>query len=302
MNKKTLIFLFATIFAMALPSCKGDDKVKDEKAVDPWTEQMNHNLADLATRLDHLPYTTSMSVYNLSADSFLFNYHERQQMIPASTLKLLIAISALENLGIKGEFHTTLHQNGSISGGTLHGDLILVGGFDPLLSLGDLQAMARAVKNAGIQSVDGRLIGDVSMTDTLRMGNGWSWDDYPSPVTPYLTPLFFDHQRLRTKNWNMIANPYPGAVLVENFGTLDSTFAGFDAEGNFPNEMRVWDGENYAYYGWSGNSGSSLLENPDIDNKWIDTTELAVTDDKIEFGKAVWIKASSSGKITFSKP
>ena len=102
--------------------------------------------------------------------------------------------------------------------------------------------------------------------------------------------------------WNMIANPYPGAVLVENFGTLDSTFAGFDAEGNFPNEMRVWDGENYAYYGWSGNSGSSLLDNPDIDNKWIDTTELAVTDDKIEFGKAVWIKASSSGKITFSKP
>ncbi|MBR3093151.1 MAG: D-alanyl-D-alanine carboxypeptidase/D-alanyl-D-alanine-endopeptidase [Bacteroidaceae bacterium] len=207
MNKKTLIFLFAMIIAMALPSCKGDDKVKDEKAVDPWTEQMNHNLADLATRLEHQPYTTSMSIYNLSADSFLFNYHERQQMIPASTLKLLIAISALENLGIKGEFHTTLHQNGSISGGTLHGDLILVGGFDPLLSLGDLQAMARAVKNAGIQRVDGRLIGDVSMTDTLRMGNGWSWDDYPSPVTPYLTPLFFDHQRLRTKNWNMIANP-----------------------------------------------------------------------------------------------
>lgn len=207
MNKKTLTYLFATTIALALPSCKGNDNVKEEKAVDPWTEQMNHNLADLAIHLDKLPYTTAMSVYNLSADSFLFNYHERQQMIPASTLKLLTAICALENLGMKGEFHTTLHQNGNVSGGTLHGDLIIVGGFDPLLSLSDLQSLARSVKSAGITRVDGRIIGDVSMTDTLRMGNGWSWDDYPSPVTPYLTPLFFDHQRLRSKSWNMIANP-----------------------------------------------------------------------------------------------
>ena len=206
MNKITLTFLFATIIALALTSCKGKEEGKEEKTVDAWTEQMNHNLADLATHLDNLPYTTAMSVYNLSADSFLFNYHERQQMIPASTLKLLTAISALENLGMKGEFHTTLHQNGTVSGGTLHGDLILVGGFDPLLSLGDLQSLAHSVKSAGINRIDGRIIGDLSMTDTLRMGNGWSWDDYPSPVTPYLTPLFIDHQRLSSKAWNMIAN------------------------------------------------------------------------------------------------
>ncbi len=206
MNKKTLISLFATTIALTMPSCRGNDKGNEGKAVDAWTEQMNHNLADLTTHLDNLPYTTAMSVYNLSADSFLFNYHERQQMIPASTLKLLTAICALENLGMKGEFHTTLHQNGTVSSGTLHGDLIIVGGFDPLLSLGDLQSLAHSVKSAGITRIDGRIIGDVSMTDTLRMGNGWSWDDYPSPVAPYLTPLFFDHQRIKTKTWNMIAN------------------------------------------------------------------------------------------------
>ena len=199
-----LIVVSITLFAS---SCKDDKQGGDGNKVDAWTEQMNRNLADLSTRLDHLPYTTAMSVYNLSADSFLFNYHERQQMIPASTLKLLIAISALENLGIKGEFHTSLHQNGAISGGTLHGDLILVGGFDPLLNQADLQTMARTVKNAGIQRIDGRLIGDLSMTDTLRMGNGWSWDDYPSPVTPYLTPLFYNHQRRPGKGLNLMADP-----------------------------------------------------------------------------------------------
>lgn len=206
-NMKSITYSIIFLSTIFILSCKGDDENKEGAKQDPWTEGINQRLADLEKHLDNLPYSTSMSVYNLSADSFLFHYNDRQQMIPASTIKLLTAICALERLGMKGEFHTTLHQNGNVSGGTLHGDLVVMGGFDPLLDLSNLQQMARTVKQSGINKIDGRLIGDVSMTDTLRMGKGWSWDDYPSPVTPYLTPLFFNHQRRIGKSWNMIASP-----------------------------------------------------------------------------------------------
>ena len=206
LQKKKTLYVIAVVFALLASGCKKEETQKSQ-STDPWTEQMNRKFDQLEAQLDELPMATSISVFNLSADTFLFNYHERQQMIPASTLKLLTAISALEHLGVKGQFHTTLHQSGTVSGGTLQGDLVVVGGFDPLLSQGDLQAMARSVKQAGISRVNGRLIGDLSMTDTLRMGKGWSWDDYPSVVTPYLTPLFFNHQRQAGKGLNMLPDP-----------------------------------------------------------------------------------------------
>ena len=101
--------------------------------------------------------------------------------------------------------------------------------------------------------------------------------------------------------YNMVANPFPMNVPVTTFGVLSSGMAGFDAEGNYATEMMVWKNGTYATYGWSGHSGTVVLEDSSLDNKWLDI-DLEETDDMVDFGHGVWIKAGSAGSITFKAP
>ena len=66
------------------------------------------------------------------------------------------------------------------------GDLYAVGGFDPLFGYDDLQGLVCAVRDAGIDSVSGRIYADISMKDTLKWGSGWCWDDEAERLTPLL--------------------------------------------------------------------------------------------------------------------
>ena len=83
---------------------------------------------------------------------------------------------------------------------------------------------------------------------------------------------------------------------------LDTSMAGFDEEGNYDTQMMVWRNGNYLpAFGWSGSSGTDVLENSDLDNKWLNL-DLEETDDEVDFGHGVWIKAGSAGTITFKAP
>ena len=103
------------------------------------------------------------------------------------------------------------------------------------------------------------------------------------------------------KGFNMVANPFPQAIPVTSFGVLDSSFAGYDDEYEFPTKMQVWNGNGYDYYGWAGTSGTEVDDDPSLDNTWTDT-EAEKTDAVIPFGGAVWIKAEKAGTITFTSP
>ena len=105
---------------------------------------------------------------------------------------------------------------------------------------------------------------------------------------------------LRT-GWNMVANPYPGQINVTDFGVLSSGFPGFDADGNFAVELQVWNGLGYDMYGWSGTSGTDVLDNSDLDNKWLNG-DLEESDGTVLFGHGVWIKTDAAGTITFTNP
>ena len=99
--------------------------------------------------------------------------------------------------------------------------------------------------------------------------------------------------------YNMVANPYPKTVKVADFGVLSANLAGFDDEGTYATELKVWKNGNYTTFGWSGTSGSDVLGDPSLDNKWLNG-DLEETDDTVDFGHGVWIKAASAGSITFS--
>ena len=91
------------------------------------------------------------------------------------------------------------------------------------------------------------------------------------------------------------------ALNLATVGALDSTMAGFDGDGNYDTELRVWNGRGYEYYGWSGTSGTDVLEDSTLDNKWLNG-DLEEEDTEIPVGHAVWIKTEAAGTITFTSP
>lgn len=152
-------------------------------------------LAALAAEANAQPYYTGICVYDLTADQTVFESGAHKAMRPASTQKILTAVAALDRLGKDAVFTTQALQQGYMEGTTLVGNVVVRGGFDPVFSYDDLRRMARAIHDAGIDSIAGQLVADVSMTDGLPLGNGWCWDDVPSSLIPYLTPLLFNHEQ-----------------------------------------------------------------------------------------------------------
>lgn len=139
-----------------------------------------------------LPEGTDISVYvwDLDGDSAMYAYRENVLNRPASTMKLLTSYSALKSLGSDYSFQTTLKTDGILENdGTLSGNLYLVGGLDPQLMEADLHSLVSDMKNCGITRINGNILADVSIMDSIYWGSGWAWDDTPNSFQPYISPL-----------------------------------------------------------------------------------------------------------------
>lgn len=129
-----------------------------------------------------------LMIYDLTADSVLYTSGHRQTLRPASTMKLVTAITALDQLPADYQLKTSLYYTGSIRGGTLYGNLCCVGGMDPMFDMADLNYFVNQVRHQGIDTIRGRLLPDLTFKDNDLLGEGWCWDD----ENPTLTPLLFE--------------------------------------------------------------------------------------------------------------
>ena len=77
---------------------------------------------------------------------------------PASTIKALTALYALDSLGAGFRFRTRVLATGPVTDGRLAGDLILAGGGDPTLDSDDLARLVRDVTAGGLTKVSGRFL------------------------------------------------------------------------------------------------------------------------------------------------
>lgn len=77
---------------------------------------------------------------------------------PASVTKAITAAYALEKLGTEHRFETRILHTGEIVDGVVKGDLILVGGADPVLETDNLVPLAEALRSAGIWKIEGSFI------------------------------------------------------------------------------------------------------------------------------------------------
>jgi len=72
-------------------------------------------------------------------------------MNPASTMKLVTSLAAMEMLGPQYRWKTDLFTNGQIQGDTLKGDLLLKGSGDPKLIPEEINKLLSNLKGLGIK-------------------------------------------------------------------------------------------------------------------------------------------------------
>ena len=218
-----------------------DESVADSSLIDSivpdsltltWPQGLQHKLTKLLESDMFKTSQVGLMVYDLDADSCLFAHNERQLMRPASTMKMITAVTALDCLGGDYKFKTELCYTGTIENNTLEGGIYLVGGFDPRFNSDDLSAFVEGLRKMNVDTIRGRICADKNMKDDKSYGEGWCWDD----DNPILSPLlisrknnFVDrfHRALRDKGVVVEATlmegrkPSDAYCIVDRFHTID---------------------------------------------------------------------------------
>jgi D-alanyl-D-alanine carboxypeptidase/D-alanyl-D-alanine-endopeptidase (penicillin-binding protein 4) len=172
--------------AAEVDSAATDSVLNDSIAALPWPENIRYQINNYLKNKLFETSQVGMEVYDLTADSVIFAYNEKQRMRPASTMKLLTAITAINTLGGSYRFRTQVYYTGRIDSCILNGDVYCVGGFDPRFNGDDMNAFVESFRRMGVDTIRGDLYADVSMKDGSRLGLGWCWDDGEDPLSPLL--------------------------------------------------------------------------------------------------------------------
>lgn len=130
---------------------------------------------------------TTLIVTDTETKQTVFEKNSRIGLPTASTLKVITSITALDLLGTDYTFKTNLYYTGEIDSlGTLHGDIVIKGSGDPTLGSNRydstkeeviLSKWKESIKNAGIDSIAGKIIGDDRFFNGNDVPGGWIWTD-----------------------------------------------------------------------------------------------------------------------------
>ena len=107
----------------------------------------------------------SFFVQEVGAEQALFTFNADKAMNPASAIKTVTTLAALESLGPAFTWQTELYALGPIQNGVLRGDLLMKGGGDPFMIEDQLRGMLKSLQRAGVEHITGNLILDGSYFD-----------------------------------------------------------------------------------------------------------------------------------------
>ena len=132
-----------------------------------------------------------------SSDVDLYSLNATKLMMPASTMKLVTLAAAAEVLGWDHHFETRIVTTAPVEGGSVRGDLVVIGGGDPGISErsdapGVLTGLARSIRDAGITRVEGGIIGDDDLFDDAGFGDGWTLDNLPYGYSAPISALEYN--------------------------------------------------------------------------------------------------------------
>jgi len=144
-----------------------------------------------------------IKVVSLDSGRVLFEHQADKYFIPASNAKLFTAAMALQDLGPEFRIRTSLYGSAQPGAdGRLPGDLVLFGRGDPTLmkpwtggpSQPDpLESLAVQLRNQGVRTIQGDLVGDDSFFAAPPYAPGWEWEDLQFAYGAEPTALTIHH-------------------------------------------------------------------------------------------------------------
>ena len=149
------------------------------------------NVADYVKKMVEEPdfesATIGISIYNATTGENIYSYNENKSLIPASIQKLLTTSAGFEELGANFRFRTSIGYVGELDKkGVLQGDVVIVGGGDPIL--GSYRYKQTAIDSVfakwceilsvmGVKVIGGHLSFDASIYDDRPLHDSWMWGD-----------------------------------------------------------------------------------------------------------------------------
>ncbi len=132
-------------------------------------------------------YASNISIYVADErGNFVYENGGNKGLSTASTQKIFTAAAALDVLGKDYTYTTTSAFSGTLSGGTLTGDLWITSNGDPTLGSWRYeeykpddfkQKLITAIKSKGIKQINGNLMVDDGQFDFQTVPGGWPWND-----------------------------------------------------------------------------------------------------------------------------
>lgn len=149
------------------------------------SESMSVFLKDSHTRYANV----GVYIKDLRSGEEIDSYRKTNAIPPASVMKVLTTATALEIMGEDSCLQTVLEYTGKIENGTLRGNLYIHGYGDPTLGGAKqgqtfLQQWVKAVRDAGIHTINGSIIADLSYFDGDALNPAWLWEDAGNYYAP----------------------------------------------------------------------------------------------------------------------
>jgi D-alanyl-D-alanine carboxypeptidase/D-alanyl-D-alanine-endopeptidase (penicillin-binding protein 4) len=155
-------------------------------AREPSPAALKRAIDAIVDRPAFAPAFWGVEVRDLRSGRVLYARNAGKSLKPASTMKVVTTAAVLDALGPDERLRTTVETAGRVDAfGRVLGDVYLVGRGDPNLSgrfsdgriTAAFEALADALRAAGVRRIEGRLVGHEGLFAGDRRGEDWSWED-----------------------------------------------------------------------------------------------------------------------------
>lgn len=129
----------------------------------------------------------SICVKDAATGKTIIAHNEHRSLPTASTMKAITASTALAILGSNYQFSTYIEYSGAIKEGVLKGNIYIRGTGDPTLGSDRFEephrmdklmlSWANAIKERGINEIQGKVIGDANAYSSQLTPGNWGWED-----------------------------------------------------------------------------------------------------------------------------
>ena len=180
----------------------------------------------ISIAVTEIPSTTNPN----PAARTIISWRDEVAMNPASTIKLLTTLVALDILGPKYRWKTELFTDGAIKNGTLKGNIYFVGHGDPKWIPEELSGLTKQLRQLGIQRIDGNLIFDrgaytkqVMEDNTIDGETLRAYNVPPDPLLYAFRTLSFQINPNKTGDaFNITYTPKLARFTIQNDLTISS--------------------------------------------------------------------------------